>query len=116
MKRKRIWAHFLLAAMIFFVFTTCSTTVCIGAAANADGIDDDKTLSPYFFVEGTGGSADSFPLKETRVAANVNGVIADVYVTQTYANQGSKPINASYVFPASSKVSVHGMKMEIGDK
>ncbi|MCL1982421.1 MAG: VWA domain-containing protein, partial [Clostridiales bacterium] len=27
-----------------------------------------------------------------------------------------KPINASYVFPASSKVSVHGMKMEIGDK
>lgn len=42
-------------------------------------------------------------------------MIAETYVTQTYVNEGKEPINASYVFPASTKVTVHGMKMEIGD-
>ena len=76
----------------------------------------DRTLSPYFFVQGGGPSVDRFPLKDTKVSATINGVIAETYVTQTYANEGTNPINASYVFPASSRVAVHGMKMEIGDE
>jgi Ca-activated chloride channel family protein len=46
---------------------------------------------------------------------NISGTIADIFVTQTYANNGESPINGSYVFPASTRVSVHGMTMEIGD-
>ena len=50
------------------------------------------------------------------MSTTINGVIAETYVTQTYGNEGSVPVNASYVFPASTRVSVHGMKMQIGDK
>ncbi len=77
--------------------------------------EEDKTLSPYFLVEGDDASFDQFPLKETAVNVNINGTIADIFVTQTYSNDGSVPINAKYLFPASTKVSVHGMKMQIGD-
>ena len=116
MKGKRIWAFIFLASIIFSVLITCTTTISSSAVDIADDSNDDKTLAPYFFVEGKDSLTDSFPLKETNVTANINGVIADIYVRQTYANEGKEPINANYVFPASSRVSVHGMKMEIGDK
>lgn len=78
--------------------------------------DPDKTLAPYFFVEGADPDPDSFPLKETKVSSQINGVIADTYVTQTYTNEGKTPINAKYIFPASTKASVHGMTMQIGNR
>lgn len=76
----------------------------------------DKTLSPYFFVVNGDPELDRLPLKETHVAVDVNGVIAGVTVTQIYSNQGQRPINARYVFPASTRASVHGMQMSIGDR
>lgn len=110
MKRRTSPLCILIAILIFIVNST------VVYAARTDGEDDDKTLAPYFMVEGADASTDSFPLKETKVSTNINGVIAETYVTQTYTNEGEKPINASYVFPASTKVTVHGMKMEIGDR
>jgi Ca-activated chloride channel family protein len=74
----------------------------------------DKTLSPYFFVQGDP-SVDQLPLKDTHVDIAVSGVIADVKVVQTYSNAGSRPINATYVFPASTRAAVYGMRMRIGD-
>lgn len=74
----------------------------------------DKTLSPYFFVQGDP-SVDRLPLKDTHVEIAISGVIADVKVTQTYRNEGSRPINATYVFPASTRAAVYGMRMRIGD-
>lgn len=76
---------------------------------------DDRTLSPYFFVEGDP-NVDSLPLKDTSVEIAVSGVIADVRVVQTYRNEGSRPINASYVFPASTRAALYAMRMKIGDK
>jgi len=75
----------------------------------------DKTLSPYFFVEGDP-ALDQLPLKDTRVQIDVSGVIADVKVAQTYRNEGSRPINARYVFPASTRAAVYAMRMRIGDQ
>jgi Ca-activated chloride channel homolog len=77
--------------------------------------DNDKTLSPYFFVQGDP-SLDLLPLKDTRVNIDVSGVIADVQVMQTYRNEGSRPINARYVFPASTRAAVYAMRMRIGDQ
>ncbi len=37
-------------------------------------------------------------------------------VTQTYRNEGSRPINACYVFPASTRAAVYAMRMRIGDQ
>lgn len=76
---------------------------------------EDKTLSPYFFVQGDPG-VDHLPLKDTRVQISVSGVIADVKVLQTYRNEGSRPINARYVFPASTRAAVYAMRMRIGDQ
>jgi Ca-activated chloride channel family protein len=77
---------------------------------------EDKTLSPYFFVENGDPEVDSLPLKDTRVSVDINGVIAGVTVIQTYTNDGKRPINARYVFPASTRASVHGMTMTVGER
>ncbi|HOI17520.1 MAG TPA: VIT and VWA domain-containing protein, partial [Geobacteraceae bacterium] len=42
--------------------------------------------------------------------------MADVFVTQKYVNNGKTPINARYVFPASTRAAVHGMKMTVGNR
>jgi len=77
--------------------------------------DGDKSLSPYFFVQGDP-NVDQLPLKGTNVEISVSGVIADVKVTQTYKNEGSRPINARYVFPASTRAAVYAMQMRMGDQ
>lgn len=86
-------------------------------AAEGEEAQEDKLLAPYFVIQSEGAdiSTDYFPLKSTEVTTNINGVIAETYVVQTYENQGDKPINAQYVFPTSSTATVHGMKMEIGN-
>ena len=77
---------------------------------------NDKTLSPYFFIQDGDPSVDQFPLKETDVRVKISGVIADVVVSQVYGNEGTRPIHARYVFPASTRASVHGMKMTVGEE
>jgi Ca-activated chloride channel family protein len=81
------------------------------AAAGAD-----RTLSPYFLVEGGDPDTDALPLKSTSASIDVSGVIASVTVTQAYANEGARPLSARYVFPASTRAAVHGMKMTVGEK
>jgi Ca-activated chloride channel family protein len=75
----------------------------------------DKTLSPYFFVEGGDPAIDQLPLKDTRVDVSIVGVIADVTVRQIYENGGPRPIHARYVFPASTRAAVYGMTMTVGN-
>ena len=76
---------------------------------------EDKTLAPYFFVQGDP-TIDHLPLKDTRVQIDVAGVIADVKVVQTYRNEGVRPINASYIFPASTRAAVYALRMRIGNE
>lgn len=92
------------------------SSLSLTAYAEEEGQDTDKTGAPYFYVETQDPSLDSFPLKETSVTVDINGMIADIHVLQTYANEGTAPLNASYMFPASDKVTVHGMQMRIGNQ
>ncbi|MBD5444769.1 MAG: VWA domain-containing protein [Lachnospiraceae bacterium] len=95
------------------ILATCAPVVY----AEAESVEnEDRTLSPYFYVESEEVGVDCFPLKKTDVNTTIEGIIADTYVVQTYANEGTKPINASYIFPASTKVTIHGMKMQIGNQ
>jgi Ca-activated chloride channel family protein len=77
---------------------------------------EDRTLSPYFFVMSDNPDTDRLPLKSTRASVNISGVIADVLVTQVYKNDGRKPLEATYIFPASTRAAVYGMKMTIGKR
>jgi len=76
----------------------------------------DKTLSPYFYVKSDDPETDRLPLKSNSAKVNISGVIADVIITQVYKNEGKKPLEAIYVFPASTRAAVYGMKMTIGER
>ena len=78
----------------------------------------DTTQAPYFELTNTESDSrgsDTFPLKATFAEIEINGVVAEVTVRQTYANQGQVPINARYVFPAGTRAAVHGLTMTIGE-
>jgi Ca-activated chloride channel family protein len=93
----------------------CVLLVPFTAVAQDAPASADKTLSPYFFVEGGDPALDRLPLKDTRVDVAIAGVIADVTVRQVYENRGSRPLHARYVFPASTKAAVYGLTMVVGD-
>ena len=96
------------------IFLSCFFIVSSSLPGFAETVCD-KTLSPYFFIETKETSTEQFPLKSTDVRADISGVIADVLVMQTYENTGRTPINARYIFPASTRAAVHGMQMTIGE-
>ena len=109
MKTKRLLLSLLCVVLLF---TTLTPTVYAAEPQK----DEDKTYAPYFFVESEHPETESFPLKKTDVTVNINGSIAETYVTQVYTNEGANPINAKYVFPCSTKAAVHGMTMTVGSK
>lgn len=107
-----------LFSIMLMTLLVVSPLVRVPAQAQADEGEVknvDKTLSPYFLVKGDP-SVDQLPLKDTTVNIAASGVIADVQVVQSYRNEGSRPINATYVFPASTRAAVYGMRMKIGDE
>ncbi len=109
-KKKTNWLCLTLALLLVLA---CPAVVY---GDEEDDKDREASLAPYFVIEDGDPSADSFPLKDTDVSTVINGIIAETFVTQTYANEGERPINARYLFPASDSVSIHGMKMQIGDQ
>jgi Ca-activated chloride channel family protein len=76
----------------------------------------DKTLSPYFFVKSEDPAIDQLPLQSTSTDINISGIVADVRVTQTYKNTGKTTLEAIYIFPASTRAAVYGMRMKIGER
>lgn len=74
-----------------------------------------KTLSPYFFIQSENGN-EQMPLKSTEAKVDIAGAMADVQVSQIYKNEGNSPIEAIYVFPASTRAAVHGLRMTIGER
>jgi len=101
-----------LKPLIYFIL---ALAVFMFASTGRAETENQKTLSPYFFIENGDPSVDRFPLKKTHVNVTITGVIADVVVTQKYVNHGTRPITARYIFPASTRAAVHGMKMKIGE-
>jgi Ca-activated chloride channel family protein len=90
--------------------------VVTGLAIAQETPNDDKTLSPYFLVKSDAPGTDQLPLLSTSANVSIAGVIADVRVTQVYKNSGKRPIEAIYVFPASTRAAVYAMKMTVGDR
>ena len=106
--------HLINKMFLSFIFTI----LMLGpASAHGQPMEEaNKTLSPYFFVKSDDPSVDQLPLKSTSADIKVIGVIADIVVTQVYKNEGKKPLEAIYIFPASTRAAVYGMKMTIGKR
>ncbi|MGZ3512441.1 MAG: VIT domain-containing protein [Thermodesulfobacteriota bacterium] len=100
-----------------FLLSILATLVFNAASVQSQPMEEaNQTLSPYFFVKSDDASVDQLPLKSTSADVKVVGVIADVVVTQIYKNEGKKPLEAIYIFPASTRAAVYGMKMTIGKR
>jgi len=102
-----------------FVFGLMAAAEARAQTAPADGPSragesGDRTLAPYFYVGGGDPSVDRLPLKETAADIQIAGVVAHVRVHQVFGNAATRPIEAVYVFPASTRAAVHGMRMKIG--
>jgi Ca-activated chloride channel homolog len=76
----------------------------------------DRTQSPYFELPGKRGEKETLPLLSTSADAVIAGVIADVKVTQVYVNRGKTPIEASYIFPLSTRAAVYQMQFVLGKR
>jgi Ca-activated chloride channel family protein len=107
MKKIKRWLMVVLALVSLFSWSL---------ASGQPPESEDRTLSPYFFIVSDSPDTDQLPLKSTQAAVNISGVIADVLVTQVYKNDGRKPLEAIYIFPASTRAAVYGMKMTIGKR
>ncbi|MFQ5632503.1 MAG: VIT domain-containing protein [bacterium] len=125
MKTKRIktTGKFTMKALLFNIpaLTMLIFSFVIGSFVSTESFaknpkDRDKTLSPYFYVKSDDPNLEQMPLKSTSAEVNIVGVIADVTVTQEYKNEGKRPLEAIYIFPASTRAAVYGMKMTIGER
>lgn len=76
----------------------------------------DRTLAPYFVVGNAAAGVDALPLKSKQVEATGSGVIADLRVVQIYRNEGTVPIEARYVFAASTRAAVYALRMRVADR
>lgn len=102
-----------------FAMALLAITLAPFAAHAVTPLKDDIP-APHFEIMGELGSAEaasaSLPLKSTQVRTRISGVIAQVEMTQTYANTGSVPLDATYVFPGSTRAAIHGMEIKVGDR
>ncbi|MBF0508016.1 MAG: VWA domain-containing protein [Deltaproteobacteria bacterium] len=104
------WQKFFILILVMV-----SNLMTMGEVFGAEA-EEGKTLSPYFWVKTDAGETDQLPLKSTSAEVNVSGVIADVTVSQVYKNEGKSVLEAIYIFPASTRAAVYGMKMTIGER
>jgi len=74
--------------------------------------------APYFQITGSGNENrdEQLPLKSSAARVDIDGTIARVRLKQQYGNTGSVPIEALYVFPASTRAAVHGMTLTTGGR
>lgn len=107
-----------MAALLAATASLAAATALTAASALAaqEATPDSKSLSPYFFLPGADPALDRLPLKSTEVDVKVAGLLADVTVVQRYKNEGTRPIEARYVFPASTRAAVYAMTMQVGDR
>lgn len=104
--------QWLISMLVIFIVSTLS----YGKLAAQEAGNNDKTISPFFYVECKDSTVEQLPLKSTKVDVSIAGVIADVTIRQRYVNTGKVPIESKYIFPASTKAAVYHLKMIIGSR
>ena len=101
----------LLGALLWAVLALALVPGRAGAAVLPDG----QGLAGRITAE-AGGRTIQFPSLKTDVVADIQGDLATVTVTQTFANPTATPLNATYLFPLHKDAAVFAMTMEVGDE
>ncbi len=87
-----------------------------GPVPPADADTPEITQGALRVIVEEGAEPLEFPLQHTDVRAEIAGMVADVTVTQTFANPYEDTIEAVYVFPLPQNAAVNDMTMKIGDR
>lgn len=103
--------RFILFVIVYGVFA-----VVPSVNAEPDCGDCTQSLAPRLWIPDGDPATDQLPLKSSHAEVKINGPIAQVRITQQYRNTGTRPINARYVFPGSTRAAVHGLTMKIGER
>lgn len=92
--------------------------IVYGVLFSASKAAGEDLSAPYFRIVGKGEqrSDEALPLKSSAAKVSIEGTIARVHLTQRYGNTGGTPIEAVYVFPASTRAAVHGMTLSSGGR
>lgn len=95
------------------LFMPLAVAVLPGAAGAA--LPDDSRMGGRITAK-VDGKLISFPALKTDIRADVQGDLATVTVTQTFANPSAIPLNATYLFPLNKSAAVFAMKMQVSDE
>ena len=95
------------------VITACAGSASAGQADNRPPSVGEGSL---VYRSPLTGRYESVPLVHTDAAFDVRGLVAAATVTQQYANTGTEPIEAVYVFPLPHDGAVYDMEIRIGDR
>ncbi|MCA9608800.1 MAG: PQQ-binding-like beta-propeller repeat protein [Myxococcales bacterium] len=80
--------------------------------------DDERPTEGTLALGGAArdGEVAGFPLRGTRVSANVSGFVARVSVEQTFHNPYERPVEAVYLFPLPDDAAVDAMELRAGNR
>src|SRR5580704_15600350 len=73
-------------------------------------LDDDKGFGALVTPQGP------LPLKTLDVHTNIEGLIAEVSVTQTFVNTHAEPLEATYIFPLPDRAAVTRFRLEVAGR
>ncbi|MFO1371464.1 MAG: VIT domain-containing protein [Candidatus Competibacteraceae bacterium] len=62
------------------------------------------------------GKPVTLPMLKTDIDADIQGDLAMVTITQTFANPLTQAVHATYLFPLNENAAVNAMTMEVGDE
>ena len=108
------------ARAINIALRICGILFLVHAISSASTQAEDKPIAPYFEVIQQGAddapTTERLPLKAMHADVTIRGGIASVTLKQRFGNNGTEPIEARYLFPASTGAAIHHMEMRVGDR
>ncbi len=108
------------ARTINIALRLCGILLLVHALSSTSTRAEEQAIAPYFEVLQSAGedapASERLPLKAMHADVTINGGIASVILKQRFGNNGTKPIEARYLFPASTGAAVHHMEMRVGER
>lgn len=89
---------------------------CVGSPSAAQATPPDDVRAGTLLLRERGGASRPAVRVDTRIDAQVNGMIARVTVRQQFRNDTTEWMDAVYVFPLSEKAAVDRLEMHIGER
>lgn len=96
-----------------FIRRTLAPALLLGLAALLPAQEQDLGEGS---MQVSGGAERILPLKHTGVEAEISGFVAEVLVTQVFANDSEQPLEAVYVFPLPENAAVNAMEIAVGGR